>query len=225
MYDLKALNDLRAERHNVAAVAHNYQSARELVVLVAANAYLQALAASARAESARAQNDTALALFNQATDLRQNGLAAGIEVLRAQVELDQQRAAVTGEIVALGATEELVELGAGELLFPRFGPGNEPLRNGCSRIRRHTHGGLSPPFGISVLRGRGVCRFDARAGVPDDLRARKALFAEAVPVSSLIVTYANSPFRSPRLLGQRLMSSTSAARRPPHTAVGGHITS
>jgi outer membrane protein TolC len=95
LYDLKALNDLRAERHNVAAVAHNYQSARELVVLVAANAYLQALAASARAESARAQNDTALALFNQATDLRQNGLAAGIEVLRAQVELDQERQRVT----------------------------------------------------------------------------------------------------------------------------------
>ncbi|HKF65998.1 MAG TPA: TolC family protein [Vicinamibacterales bacterium] len=95
LYDLKALNDLRAERHNVAAVAHNYQSARELVVLVAANAYLQALAASARAESARAQNETALALFNQATDLRQNGLVAGIEVLRAQVELDQERQRVT----------------------------------------------------------------------------------------------------------------------------------
>jgi outer membrane protein TolC len=95
VYDLKALNDLRAERHNVAAVAHTYQSARELVVLVAANAYLQALAASARAESARAQNATALALFNQATDLRQNGLVAGIEVLRAQVELDQERQRVT----------------------------------------------------------------------------------------------------------------------------------
>jgi outer membrane protein TolC len=95
VYDLKALNDLRAERHNVAAVAHTYQSARELVVLVAANAYLQALAASARAESARAQNATALALFNQATDLRQNGLVAGLEVLRAQVQLDQERQRVT----------------------------------------------------------------------------------------------------------------------------------
>src|SRR5215831_15752074 len=31
---------------------------------------------------------------------------------------DQQRAAVTGEIVALGAAEELLELGAGEFLFP-----------------------------------------------------------------------------------------------------------
>jgi outer membrane protein TolC len=95
IYDLKAINDLRAERHNVAAAAHTYQSARELVVLVAANAYLQALAASARAESARAQNQTALALFNQATDLRQNGIVAGIEVLRAEVELETERQRVT----------------------------------------------------------------------------------------------------------------------------------
>ena len=61
VYDLRALNDLRAERHNVAAADHTYKSARELVVLVAANGYLQALAASARADSARAQRDTAQA--------------------------------------------------------------------------------------------------------------------------------------------------------------------
>src|SRR5262245_37351685 len=95
LYDLRALNDLRAELHNVAAAAHTYQSARDLVVLVSANAYLQALAASARADSARAQQATALALFNQATDLRQNGIVAGIEVLRAEVELNQERQRVT----------------------------------------------------------------------------------------------------------------------------------
>ena len=95
IYDLRAINDLRAERHNVAAAAHTYQSARELVVLVAANAYLQALAASARADSARAQLQTAQALFNQATDLRQSGVVAGIEVLRAEVELNQERQRVT----------------------------------------------------------------------------------------------------------------------------------
>src|SRR5882672_1325636 len=74
--DLTALNDLRAERHNSAAATHTYQSARELVVLVAANAYLQALAASARADAARAQLQSAQALFNQANDLKQNGIVA-----------------------------------------------------------------------------------------------------------------------------------------------------
>ena len=42
--DLRALNDLRAEQHNVAAADLSTKSARDVVVLVAANAYLQALA-------------------------------------------------------------------------------------------------------------------------------------------------------------------------------------
>ena len=93
--DLRALNDLRAERHNVAAATHSYQSARELVVLVSANAYLQALAAAARAEAARAQLQSAQALFNQANDLKQNGLVAGIDVLRAEVQLNTEKQLVT----------------------------------------------------------------------------------------------------------------------------------
>jgi outer membrane protein TolC len=93
--DLRAMNDIRAESHNVAVAGHNYQTARETVVLVAANAFLQALTAAARADSARAQNATAQALFNQATDLRQNGVVAGIEVLRAEVELQTERQRVT----------------------------------------------------------------------------------------------------------------------------------
>jgi len=93
--DLHALNDVRAERHNVAAAQYNYRSARELVVLVSANAYLQALAASARADAARAQLQSAQALYNQATDMRQNGLVAGIDVLRAEVELNTEKQRVT----------------------------------------------------------------------------------------------------------------------------------
>src|SRR5262249_7482353 len=84
-----------AEDHNVAAAEHSYKSARDLVVLVAANAYLQTLAASARADAARAQSDTAQALYNQTSNLRQNGIVAGIDVLRAQVHLDTKRQRVT----------------------------------------------------------------------------------------------------------------------------------
>ena len=62
-------------------------------------------------------------------------------------------------------------------LFPGFGPGNEPLRNGYSRIRRHTHGGLFASLAVSMQRGRSLCRFDAQAGLMDDLRTRKALLA------------------------------------------------
>ncbi len=93
--DFHALNDNRAEQHNVAAAEHTYKSARDLVVLVAANAYLQTLAASSRADAARAQRDTAQALFNQTTNLRQNGLVAGIDVLRAEVQLSAEKQRVT----------------------------------------------------------------------------------------------------------------------------------
>ncbi len=93
--DLQATNDMRAEEHNVAAAEHSYKSARDLVVLVAANAYLQALAASARADAARAQGATAQALYTQATNLRQSGIVAGIDVLRADVQLSTERQRIT----------------------------------------------------------------------------------------------------------------------------------
>jgi outer membrane protein TolC len=91
--DFKALNDARAEEHNVAAAQFEYKSARDLVVLVTVDAYAQALSASARVDAARTQVETAQALYNQAVDLKQGGLVAGIEVLRAEVQLatDQQR--------------------------------------------------------------------------------------------------------------------------------------
>jgi outer membrane protein TolC len=93
--DLKAINDLKAERHNVAAADYSYKSARDLVVLVAANAYLQALATAARSTSAEAQLRTADALLAQATDLKAGGLVAGIDVLRAQLQASTQRQRAT----------------------------------------------------------------------------------------------------------------------------------
>lgn len=93
--DLSALNEVREEGHNLAAARHSYRSARDLVVLVAANLYLQTLAAGARADSARAQRDTADALHRQADSLRQNGLVAGIDVVRAEVRLSTERQRAT----------------------------------------------------------------------------------------------------------------------------------
>ncbi len=93
--DFKAMNDLKAAQHNVEAEKFSYKSARDLVVLVAADAYLKALAAGSRAQSAHAQRDTAQALFTQATDMRTSGLVAGIDVLRADVQLSTERQRVT----------------------------------------------------------------------------------------------------------------------------------
>jgi outer membrane protein TolC len=60
-------------------------------VLVAVNLYLQTIAAASRVDMSRAQQDTADALFRQAQDLKSSGIVAGIEVLRAQVQLQTQR--------------------------------------------------------------------------------------------------------------------------------------
>ena len=91
IFDLRAMNESKAEGHNLAAAQHSYRSARDLVVLVAANAYLQVMATSARSASARAQFETAGALHRQAQSLRESGIVAGVDVIRAEVRLTTER--------------------------------------------------------------------------------------------------------------------------------------
>jgi outer membrane protein TolC len=89
--DFEAINDARAEAHSLDAARLSRQSARDFVIHVAGNVYIQALAASARADAARAQLETADALHRQALTLRESGIIAGIDVLRAQVQLAAQQ--------------------------------------------------------------------------------------------------------------------------------------
>jgi outer membrane protein TolC len=62
-----------------------------LVVLVVGASYLQALAGSARVQSAEAQYATAERLYRQAVDLRHAGVVPGLDVLRAQVEMQARQ--------------------------------------------------------------------------------------------------------------------------------------
>lgn len=95
VFDRRAMEEARAQGHVLRAAEHSVKSARELVVLVSANLYLEALAATARLESVQAQLQTAQAVFDQATDLKAGGLVAGIEVLRADVQLSTQQQRTT----------------------------------------------------------------------------------------------------------------------------------
>jgi outer membrane protein TolC len=88
--DFGALNNTRAEAHNVEAARLMFRSAKDYVIHVAGNLFVQALAASARADAARTQQETAQALHQQALDLKQGGIIAGIDVLRAEVQLSTQ---------------------------------------------------------------------------------------------------------------------------------------
>jgi outer membrane protein TolC len=89
--DISALNESRAAALRQKAERYGVRTARDLVVLVAVNLYLETVATASRVDMTRAQQDTADALFKQAQDLKASGLVAGIEVLRAQVQLQTQR--------------------------------------------------------------------------------------------------------------------------------------
>jgi outer membrane protein TolC len=89
--DFTSLNRYRAEGENVKAVQYSNENIRELVVFVCSNLYLQAAAGSSRIEAAKAQVKTAQVLYNLALDQKAAGVVPGIEVLRAQVELQAQQ--------------------------------------------------------------------------------------------------------------------------------------
>ena len=89
--DIAALNDRRAAALNERAAKFGVRTARDLVVLVAVNLYLEAIATSTRVETTHAQQETAEALLQQAQDLKASGIVAGIDVLRAQVQAQTQR--------------------------------------------------------------------------------------------------------------------------------------
>jgi outer membrane protein TolC len=89
--DFASLNRYRAEGENVKAVQYSNENIRELVVFVCSNLYLQAAAGGSRIDAARAQVNTAQALYNLASDQKAAGVVPAIEVLRAQVELQSQQ--------------------------------------------------------------------------------------------------------------------------------------
>ena len=94
VFDQSAFKENSAASHRLAAARLTYRNARDLVVLVSANLYLQALATDARAGAVRAQFESSQALYDQATRLQQSGIVAGLDVVRAEVRMstDRQRA-------------------------------------------------------------------------------------------------------------------------------------
>jgi outer membrane protein TolC len=85
--DIKNLENVRAEKRREEAARWSYQDTRELVVLVTGNLYLRALAEESRIANARAELETARALHELALHRKSAGLAPGIDVLRAEVEM------------------------------------------------------------------------------------------------------------------------------------------
>ena len=89
--DMTALNNYRAARETLRADEQIAQDSRDLIVLAAGGAYLQAVAARARVVSAKVQLETSAALYKQTQERRQSGLVAQIDVSRSLVEQQTQQ--------------------------------------------------------------------------------------------------------------------------------------
>jgi outer membrane protein TolC/TolB-like protein len=91
LLDFDALHNRRAEGLEVDIARLDANETRRLVVLATGNLYWQGVTAAARIEAAQSQLDTATALHRLARDLKQAGMVAGIEVLRAELQRDAAR--------------------------------------------------------------------------------------------------------------------------------------
>jgi outer membrane protein TolC len=93
IFDLSALSNWRSSRETVRSAELMNRNIRDSVVLAVVSLYLQATAGNARIQSAQAQVATADAEYRQALSMKDAGTVAGIDVLRAQVQLraEQQR--------------------------------------------------------------------------------------------------------------------------------------
>jgi outer membrane protein TolC len=91
VFDYSARKNYRSAQATERAARFSVQDARDLVVQAVAAGYLQIIADASRIDAIRSQVQTAQALYDRAVDQRRAGTAAGIDVLRAQVELKQQQ--------------------------------------------------------------------------------------------------------------------------------------
>ena len=95
LFDLTSLHTYRAASATARAAQFSAEDARDLVVLAVGGTYLQAQAAQARVEAARAQVTTADALHTQAVQLEAAGLVAQVDVDRSEVQALNRRQQLT----------------------------------------------------------------------------------------------------------------------------------
>jgi outer membrane protein TolC len=93
VFDLVQLQNLHSADQSLRARVFSAKDSRDLVVLAVAGSYLQLTATQARIDATRAQVDTSQAIYKQAADRLEAGLATRVDVTRSQVQLqtEQQR--------------------------------------------------------------------------------------------------------------------------------------
>jgi len=106
--DLGSYHGLKASERALDAGRMDERDARDLIVRAIANLYLNAQSAAARADSAQSRVNDSSTLFKLAKDKHDAGTATGVDILRAEVQLANDRQAL---LIAQNETKQsLLEL-------------------------------------------------------------------------------------------------------------------
>lgn len=91
LFDRQSYHALKSSEQQQVVAREDYQDIRDLIIRQVAGLYLSAQAAAARAEAAQSRVTTAEELLRLATERRSAGVATGVDVLRAEVQLANER--------------------------------------------------------------------------------------------------------------------------------------
>ena len=91
IFDLTLFRRYQAQRSAADASRFDSQSSREQVVLLVVSQYIGTLRATADVQASQSRVDLAQALYDQAADLQKEGVGTGIDTLRANVELQNEK--------------------------------------------------------------------------------------------------------------------------------------
>ena len=91
IFDLSLWRRYQAARFTANAGKANSLSTREQVILLVVSQYIGSLRAEANVEASKSRVQLAQALYDQAADLQKEGVGTGIDTLRANVELQNEK--------------------------------------------------------------------------------------------------------------------------------------
>src|SRR5467141_2850961 len=112
IFDFTLWKRYQAARSSVDSSKANSLSTREQVILLVVSQYIGTLRAVANVEASKSRVDLAQALYDQAADLQKEGVGTGIDTLRANVELQNEKQ----RLLEAQATRETSLFGLSRLL-------------------------------------------------------------------------------------------------------------
>jgi outer membrane protein len=91
IFDLALFRRYQSARSSADVSRLDAQSTREQVILLVVSQYIGTLRATADVQASKSRVDLAQALYDQASDLQKEGVGTGIDTLRANVELQNEK--------------------------------------------------------------------------------------------------------------------------------------